>query len=359
MQHGGNLDEAERLYGIKTSEIKDFSGNINPLAPPERIINSIIDNVTAITRYPDAKYLKLRQAIGNYTGVSADNIIVGNGSTELISLVMNLYSGKKALIISPAYSEYERAVSNNGGTFVLFPLLEEDNFRLNLNNLLPILSEEINLLVICNPNNPTGTAIPLEDLETIINRCKENNIFVMIDETYAEFSEDVSACPLIEKHKNLFIIRGTSKFFGVPGLRLGYGLCSDEKVLETAEKVKDPWSVSTLSTLAGESMFKDTQFINKTKTFIAQQREKICSALEKISSVKYYESYSNFILIKILNPTLNAQILFDLLIKEGILIRNADSFPFLDNSFFRICIGTEKDNELLIEKLQSILNKVH
>ncbi len=355
MQHGGNLDEAERKYGIKKSEIKDFSGNINPLAPPESIINSIIENVAAITRYPDAKYLKLRQAIGEYTGVSAGNIIVGNGSTELISLVMNLYRGKNALIISPAYSEYERAVNNNGGTCVLFPLLEEDNFQLNVNSLLPILTEEINLLVICNPNNPTGTAIPLSDLETIITHCKAHNIFIMIDETYAEFSQEVSACPLVEKHKNLFIIRGTSKFFGVPGLRLGYGLCSDEKVLETAEKVKDPWSVSTLSTLAGECMFKDTPFINKTKSFITQQREKICSALAEISSVKYYKSFSNFILIKILDPTKNAEILFDLLIKEGILIRNADSFPFLDNSFFRICIADEADNELLIAKLKAIL----
>ncbi len=355
MKHGGNLDEIERKYGISKEKIKDFSGNINPLAPPKVVIETISENINLITQYPDVKYLKLREAIGNYSGVDKSNVIVGNGSTELISLVMNIYRGKQAMILSPAYSEYERAIKNNGGKYILFPLSEQDNFLLNINTFLPELTEEIDLLVICNPNNPTGTAISLDKMELIINHCQKNNIFIMIDETYAEFSENITACPLVEKYPNIFIIRGTSKFFGVPGLRLGYGLCSNKEILQTAERVKDPWSVSTLSTLAGESMFNDQQFINKTKTFITKERQKICQELSKIKSLKYYESYSNFILIKIINSSINAEYLFDQLIKEGLLIRNADSFPFLDNNFFRICVGLEEDNNYLIEKLKEII----
>ncbi|MBR1443248.1 MAG: aminotransferase class I/II-fold pyridoxal phosphate-dependent enzyme, partial [Firmicutes bacterium] len=266
-QHGGDLDYIHRVYNIPRDEIIDFSGNVNPIGISPSVKKAITENIDLLSTYPDVNYTSLRSAISSYTGAKAENIIVGNGSTELISLFIKSVCPKKSVIISPAYSEYEREIKLCGGKPLLFPLREEEDFRLNIPDLFNAMDKDTNLLVICNPNNPTGSFLVKSELLRIAEFCRGNNIRILIDETYAEFSDDdmeVSAIPLADDFKNIFIIRGTSKFFASPGLRLGYAITSDTDITDTINKKKDPWSVNILASVGGEEMFKDTAYINET-----------------------------------------------------------------------------------------------
>ncbi len=354
LNHGGDLDVIEQKYNIPKEKIIDFSGNINPLGISNKIENVIKNNINVITTYPDKNYNNLKKSIANYCDCNENNIIVGNGATEIISLFIKNLAPKNAIIISPSYSEYERELKNNNCNITFFDLKEEEDFLLNINNLLNIIDNTIDLIVLCNPNNPTGTAINNEQIKIILEKCK----FLMIDETYAEFSsksENIFATNLVNNYDNLFVIRGTSKFFGVPGIRLGYGICSNNNILNKINKYKDPWSVNSIANLIGITMFSDIEYIDKTRNLILNEKNYIYKELSKIENLKVYKTNSNFILCKILNNKITSTELFEFLIKYNILIRDAKDFTFLDNTFFRFCILSENNNKLLIEKLKEVL----
>lgn len=357
-QHGGDLDAIERIYKIPRNEIIDFSGNINPLGIPESVKIAIKDNAELVCTYPDVSYKRLRTAIGSYTGVDPDNLIVGNGSTELISLFIKAISPKKSIIISPAYSEYQRELKLINSDISLFPLVEEEGFKLNIPKLKKELENDVELLVMCNPNNPTGNYLTLDEIDDLLNFCQKKNIYLMVDETYVEFSDtekQISAMPLVNKYKKLFIIRGTSKFFAVPGLRLGYCACSNKKLMELVSSKKDPWSVNMLANLAGIVMFEDKSFIEKSHSLIIAERNKIINELSKLEKIKLYDTQSNFILIKILDKSITSSKVFDILIKDKMVIRDASDFPYLGSEFLRFCILSPEHNDLLLSKLKAIL----
>ena len=186
--HGGDLDAIERQYKIPKSEIIDFSGNINPLGFPKSVKNAIAENIDIVSMYPDKNYTALKKSIANYTNADFKNISVGNGSTELISVFIKSVNAKKAVILGPAYSEYENELKISNSNFEYFPLKEEYEFNINVDSLIKFLTPDIDLFIACNPNNPTGTAINIEQLDKILCHCKTNNTFVIIYEKYIEFS---------------------------------------------------------------------------------------------------------------------------------------------------------------------------
>lgn len=357
--HGGDLDEISRIYGINKEEIYNFGGNVNPLGLPESVKKAIADNADAPTVYPDVSYVDLRSAIGEYTGINPRHIMVGNGSTELISMCIKTVNPQKAVIVSPAYSEYLKEIKLIGGSAELFPLKEKDEYMLNIPELKNILTPDIDMLVICNPNNPTGTYVTCDETREILKHCKTNNIMVMMDETYVEFSDisrNVSAMPLVEEFDNLFIIRGTSKFFACPGLRLGYGSCSNKKIISYINTHKDPWSVNIFAEISGTVMFRDKEFINKTRCLINSERNKIFKELFSLDSVHVYDTQSNFFLLRLKNNNITSTDVFNKLIQNKILIRDCSDFPYLDNHFIRFCILDENSNSLLLKELKKILS---
>ena len=165
--HGGDLDAIEREYGIPRNEIKDFSGNINPLGFPKSVEAQLAKNLDVISTYPDKNYFALREAIAVYTGANAKDIVVGNGSTELISAFIQTVNPKNSIIIGPAYSEYEQEVSLLGSSFSYFPLKEDDDFKTNITALIAALDDTVDMLVASNPNNPTGSAMTAKELRTV------------------------------------------------------------------------------------------------------------------------------------------------------------------------------------------------
>lgn len=355
--HGGDLDAISRIYNIPKNSIINFGGNVNPLGLPHSVKEAIANDVSICENYPDVSYLELRKAIGSYAGVNPDYIVPGNGSSELISGYIKYVKPKKALIISPAYSEYLKEINVIGGEAIFFKLSEDNDFVLDISSLINELSEDIDLLVMCNPNNPTGSFIGGEGLRLVLEHCNNNNIKVMIDETYVEFSDPVfkvSAVPLVKDFKNLFIIRGTSKFFACPGLRLGYGISSDGYTLASINSHKDLWSVNVFADLAGRVMFGDKKFITDTLSLIISERKRFIMELGALKSLKLYNTQSNFFLAKII-ADITSDDVFNKLIEKGILIRNCKDFPFLCNSYIRFCILSKDNNTLLIENIKDIL----
>ena len=265
--HGSDLEKIEAIYGIKKEDITSFSANVNPLGISYKLRNELASHIDAITSYPDREYTSLRKCIGDYVNTDYRNILVGNGSTELISLVIQITKPQKALIVGPTYSEYEHEVALEGGRSHYFRLKESDDFNLNIDSLQEALTPDIDLLVICNPNNPTSSQIKRSTMRTILDTCKEKGIFVMVDETYVEFSEnydEITSIPLTEYYNNIIILRGISKFFAAPGLRLGYAICGNRQLLKEIDSRKNPRTINSLAAIAGEIMFQDTEYIEDT-----------------------------------------------------------------------------------------------
>ena len=356
--HGSDLEKIEAIYHIKKEEIISFSANVNPLGISSRLRNSLSHHLDAITVYPDREYRELRQCIAAYAGSQPENIIVGNGSTELISLFIQTHQPKKAMILGPTYSEYEREITLGGGSTVYYPLREEQNFQMDVGDFCSHLNDSLDLVVLCNPNNPTSTAISAAEMRRILDACLQHGIFVMVDETYIEFTENVermSSLSLTNYYTNLIILRGTSKFFAAPGLRLGYAVTGNQDLIRTINTRQNPWSISSLAEIAGRLMFQDQEYMEATRDLILSERKRMYDTLRGWDTVKVYPPAANFILAKILKPGMDADQLFDHCIRRKLMIRNCSTFPFLDNHFFRFCIMKPEQNDLLLEVLREVL----
>lgn len=343
-EHGGNIYDYEE-------EIIDFSSNINPLGTPKWIFN-IIKKVD-LTKYPDIKYRKLKEAISNYVGYSQENIIIGNGATELIHLFVRAFKLKRPLIPSPAFLEYERADYINGGKPIYFRLEEGYGFKINFLKLL-LQMEKADSLIIGNPNNPTGQAITKEEIEEILKKSETLNIPVIIDEAFIEFMKgykNYEALTLIKRYDKLFVVRAATKFFGMPGLRLGYGIGSPS-LIQKLEKYKEPWTVNAFADAVGREIFKDEAYIEKTREYVNKEIEYMLYTLREIDYLVAFDTKVNFILLKLKAKKVKG--FKQILLKKGILIRDASNFRYLDKSFFRVAIKRREDNEKLIQALKEI-----
>ena len=352
--HGSDLEKIEAIYGIKKEEIISFSANVNPLGVSPLLRNTLSEKIDAITSYPDREYTSLRKCIANYCGTDYENVIVGNGSTELISLFIQIEHPKKAMIIGPTYSEYEREISLGGGTTLYYSLKEKDDFKLNVEDFIAHLNEDIDLLVICNPNNPTSSCITRKDMRHILDACKEYDIYVMVDETYVEFAEnmnEIDSVPLTNYYNNIVILRGTSKFFAAPGLRLGYAITGNRDLIKEINTRKNPWTINSLAVIAGETMFADTTYINATRDLISAERKRCYNTLNASPDFKVYAPSGNFMLVQILRDDITSEDLFDRTIREKMMIRDCSTFPFLDNKYIRFCFMNPEDNSRLLECL--------
>ena len=352
--HGSDIEKISACYHIKKEAIVNFAGNVNPLGLPASVKEAVATHADLFSSYPDREYLSLRNVLSNYCDVPADYILPGNGSSELIALLIEARAPKHTLILGPTYSEYEREISLGGGTTLYYPLREDNDFHLNVADFTAHLNENIDLLVLCNPNNPTSTAITRKDMRLILDVCKQHDIFVMVDETYVEFAEnmdEITAVPLTNFYNNIIILRGTSKFFAAPGLRLGYAITGNPDLIKAINTRKNPWTINSLAVIAGELMFTDTDYIEKTKSLISKERSRIYEAFASHPDFKAYVPKANFMLLRLLREDMNADEMFDRTIRERMMIRNCSTFPFLDNKYIRFCFMEPEDNTRLMECL--------
>lgn len=356
VNHGANLHDLSSKYGFSKDEFMDFSSNINPFGTSNKAKEYVINNINMVSMYPDPEYINLKKSISTYCNCLENNIVLGSGATELISSFIKTIIPKKALLLSPAYSEYEKELNKINCKVTKYFSKEENNFIINNKEL----AEEINkgdydLTIICNPNNPTGFAFSKEEIEYIL---KNTNCYIMIDETYIEFTETniYSSTKLVDNYNKLFVIRGTSKFFSTPGIRLGYGLIGDKNVKESINKNLDLWNINIVASSMGEIMFLDNEFISITIDAMLRERDYLNKALNEISDLTVYPSKGNFILCRIDSKKFTAKELREKLIPKKIIIRDCNSFDGLSEYYFRVCILKPEENRLLIKNLKELFH---
>ena len=265
--HGSDIEKICAYYHLNKEDIVKFGANVNPLGLSASVKKEIAENIDLFSSYPDRDYVSLRNTIAAYCQIPAEFILPGNGSSELISLLIQERAPKHTLILGPTYSEYSRELSFSGSTQEYYHLQEERNFTLDVDDLCKILEKGYDFLIICNPNNPTSSAIMQEDLRKLIAFCAGKNIFVMIDETYVEFAPDinaVTAVPLTREFSNLMVLRGVSKFYAAPGMRLGYGITGNREFLAKMKEKQTPWSLNSLGAFAGKRMLLDHDYFRRT-----------------------------------------------------------------------------------------------
>jgi threonine-phosphate decarboxylase len=350
--HGGEVWKYYPQYG----SILDFSANVNPLGPPRKAIEAIEKNLWQIPFYPDPDSNTLREVISNYLGgISPGNIIVGNGSTELIYLFCEVFirSGDEAIIPIPTFGEYENAVRKAGGIPKNVKL--DENFKINPSSIIREIGPKTKMIFICNPNNPTSTLTSKDDLLEIIEYGDREEVLVFIDEDFIEFIDgDFSLVGEVRTYRNLFILRSLTKSFGLTGLRVGYGV-SCEEIINLLSKGKIPWNVNCLAQAAAIAALQDTEYLEKTRRLIREEREFLLNELKKIHGLKVFPAYANFIFIDIRQTGLTSTQLKEKMLKHGILIRDCSSFRGLDEYYIRVSVRTRRENERLLEALKSII----
>lgn len=358
--HGSDLEQVARYYGIPQDEIVSFSANVNPLGISPRLRQGLIDNIDKVMSYPDRDYTELRSAISGYTGAPADRILVGGGATEIISLFIQKLAPKRVMLINPTYSEYGREIGLEGGALVSYQLRQEDDFRLNVEDLCAQLDASFDLVILCNPNNPTSSAVCQDDLRHLLAHCRDNGTYLMVDETYAEFAPDlqaITAIPLIAEFDNLLVLRGVSKFFAAPGLRLGYGMTGNAQVLDYINATKNPWTLNALAAAAAPAMFSDHEYISRTKSFTRQELERLCALLAGEKDLHIYAPSANFVLLRLEREELTSAMAFAFCIRRGLMIRDCASFPGLGDKHIRFCLNLPEQNDRLLSALNDFLHQ--
>ena len=349
--HGANVEYMANIYKKDSNEIIDFSSNINP-----KIINNIekyvVESISKCRSYPDISYTNLRKNISKYISIRPEFIVPGNGATEIIYLLMKSIN-KRLAILNPTFSEYERSAKLNNLDIVSLNLSLDNNFEIDMNNIIKNL-DKFDSLFICNPNNPNGK---VKDLTYPLEVMVKNNKLLIVDETFMEFVEDENKYSLIkyiEKYENIFILKAVTKFFGLPGLRLGYGVTSNKEIIEKIYKYKEPWTINSFADNLSNYIFKDKEYIDTSKSYYIKERDYMLKELRNINKLYAYDTDTNFILIKLKNLK-SSKLKEELFKHANILIRDASNFIGLNDSFIRIAIKSHEENEILIKELKKIL----
>ena len=349
--HGANVDNMAKKFGKNENDIIDFSSNVNP-----HIISDlgkyVLEGLEKSRSYPDINYTNLRNNISDYIKVDSELIIPGNGATEIIYLLMKSIKRRLA-ILNPTFSEYGRGAKLNNLEIIDFHLKEENNFSIDLDKIQKNM-DKFDSLFVCNPNNPNGK---VKDLNELLDLMIENDKLLIVDETFMEFvgeEEKYSLINKIEQTPNLFILKAVTKFFGMPGLRLGYGVTSNKQIINNIYEYKEPWTINSFAENLSNYLFKDKEYINGSKDYYINERKFMLEELRKISRLKVYDTDTNFVLIKLDDDEANS-LKLELFEKYNILIRDASNFIGLDKSYIRVAIKSHNDNKVLIESLRKIL----
>lgn len=346
MIHGGDLLSYEDYFD---GELVDYSSNINPLGVPKGLREKVFESFASVEAYPDIQYRELRKSISEYLGCGVENVLVGNGAMEIIDL-FNLWADR-VITTEPAFIEYKLRGQVHGKEVI--EIGYKDDFKLDLDQLKGTLKKK-DLIILGNPNNPTGLRIEEEKLIKIYELVKERGAFMVLDEAFFEFApEDYDSVQLFKAdgYKNVGIIRAATKFFAIPGLRLGYG-CVSEEMREIIEGLSMPWSVNSLAEAAGRYIFQDEEYIRKSKEYISEERDFLLEELNGIEGIKAFKTHTNYILIRLENKTEDQ--VFESLLRRGFVVRKCSSFKSLKNNHIRIAIKDRENNKNFIKALKSI-----
>ncbi len=343
--HGG-------LYSIENphSTVVDFSSNVNPLGYPTSVKKLLGSWMKKIPVYPDHNSKKLKKQLSSYLGISASNLVVGNGATEVIYNFCRAIIGKNThvLIPIPIFGEYEAAVRLCAGKLQFFKTM---NLEEDLAQFMKKISTN-GVVFVCNPNNPTGALISKKSIIQIAKHAKTKNAMVFVDECFMELTQtpQQSVIDQIQKLDNLFVLRSLTKSFGLAGLRVGYGV-GNKSLASILNKIKIPWNVSGLAQEAAITALSERDFLAKTRKLIKAESAFLQNYISELDDFSCFATTTNFILIK---TKINSKRLQKKLLQKKILIRDCSTFRGLTQNYIRIAVKTHKENLKLVTALERL-----
>lgn len=348
--HGGQPEKILTLTGTPKSteqQYYDFSANINPLGPPKGIREAIPSLFHHVHTYPDPDYKEATSKLAIHDGLNEEHVLLTNGGAEAIFLVAQQFTGKKALIIEPTFSEYERACEAYGVSISHLYLNEDTSFSLPLDQVLNQM-EDVDVIFLCRPNNPTGTVVDIEDIRAILNKGQETQTTIVVDEAFIHFvpSEITDLTHLVDQYPNLVLLRSLTKIYSVPGLRLGYVIARPTWIAKL-KKHQIPWSVNGIVTSLLPQLFSEKRFIEDTKSWLEQELKTLKTELTHLN---FYISPTlvNFYLLK--DDAIEELFLY--LVKNKIIPRHTHTFKRLNGQYIRLAVRSEEENRYLLQILR-------
>lgn len=340
--HGGDI--------YRNRDVIDFSVNTNPLGPPEEVIKVLREQMNQIAHYPDMECESLCDAIGRYEQIDPSKILCGNGAAELFYAISFAVRPKKALLLAPTFSEYEKALRAVGTEVQYTVLKREEEFQVQ-ESMLEMITSQLDILFFCNPNNPTGLVTEPELLKKIILRCEEQQVVLVLDECFLDFLEESEKHDMkkfLKQCKCLVIVKAFTKMFCMPGLRLGYCMSGNKKLLSKIRAVMQAWNVSVLAQLSGVAALEQPEeYFAKTRYFIGEEREFMKSELRKLG-YRVYDSMANYLFFE------GEEGLYEKALEAGFLIRDCSNYVGLKEGAYRIAIRTHNENERMITWLKQL-----
>lgn len=346
MIHGGDI---QSFYEEFKRKPLDFSANISPLGIPKKVEEILIQEIKSVEEYPDPLCRILRSKLSEQYAFPTDFFLCGNGAADLIYRIVLAVKPKKALLFVPTFAEYEECLNLVSCEINYYDLKESLEFKVE-EDVLNYLKNDTDICFICQPNNPTGQLFPKKLLLKILEKAKEINTILVIDECFIDFlkeEKDHSLLEEIEENSHLIILRAFTKIYALAGLRLGFMLSSNSLLLHKIQKQGQPWGVSTLAQKAGIVALEQREYVEKVKFLIAEERVFLENELNKLG-FKVYPSAVNYILFYSQVETLAEQ-----LKEKNILIRDCSNYRGLKKGFYRVAVKDRPSNLLLIQALES------
>jgi len=352
--HGGRIRKIASGLGVDQNDLLDFSANINPLGSPP-LEDLIEQEMKKVCHYPDNDYTEFRKAAAKFVGVDPENIVPGNGSSELFRLFAEaiVEDGDKVVIPIPTFGEYETQAKLFGAKIVhvqagIHRPSDPDEF------LDESLLEDAKAVFFCNPNNPTGALLSRKRVVKLAMRCERAETFLLVDEAFIELSDpDQSVAQMAPHMEYLFVTRSLTKSFGVPGLRLGFGVAGDQ-MAKVMNQTRLPWSIGSLTAACGTYLLGELDHLERSREKIGVELSWLTGELKRLG-LNPVKSTVNFILVETGHTGLSSTEIEEMMVAEKVLVRNCRSFPGLGEDYIRVAVRDREENEQLVEALGSVL----
>lgn len=352
-EHGGNIYQENPAQ----TPWLDFSANINPLGLSPNVRKAIQMHIDDVIHYPDPQGTRLKQALQAQYHIPYESLILGNGAAELFYVYMHAFRPKRVVLPVPSFSEYEKAARSCHADVSYILLREADGFAMNWDALYDAC-DNADCIILGNPNNPTGTLLSAEKLTKLAQWAAQTHTDIIVDESFLDFRDDeerytIRSLPV--RYDHVFVIRSLTKFYALPGLRLGFAVIPPDKA-DAMEAQKDVWNTNVLAQWAGVAALQDRDYQQRTRAYIRTANQWLYAKLNTVPGCTAFLPSVNFILVKIESVNVTMRHLIFALRQQGILVRECGNYPGLTESFLRFAVKTPSDNKSLYTALKKIMH---
>lgn len=340
--HGGDI--------YRHKNVTDYSSNCNPFGAPEGVVQAICRAASEINHYPDVNASELREALANHLNIPENRIFFGNGAAEVILDIVFALKPRRALLTAPTFAEYGEALEAADCEIEYYRLYEEKGFVIS-EDILDAIDEDLDIMFICNPNNPTGVLTERALIERVAEKCREKDVVLVVDECFMDFidgREKYSVTDKLEEYDNVIILKAFTKLYAMAGVRLGYCLCANPEIMEALDRVRQPWNLSNLAQAAGVAALKEEQYVEESLAAIEAERIRLIESLKSLGFT-VYGSGANYIFFK------GDADLYEKALERGILIRDCSNYVGLEKGYYRIAVRLQEDNDRIIKVFDEII----